>query len=53
MVIAYGDAVRAMKAKPASDPTSWSYQAVIHGTASSPPPALANECRHIAPPSGA
>jgi hypothetical protein len=30
---AYATAVAAMKARPESDPTSWSYQAAMHGTA--------------------
>jgi tyrosinase len=46
IVIAYGDAITAMQAKPASDPTSWTYQAAIHGTHANSPPPLANECRH-------
>lgn len=46
IVLAYGDAVASMKAKPADDPTSWSYQAAIHGTHEASPPMLANECRH-------
>lgn len=29
---AYGDAIAAMQAKPSGDPTSWDYQAAIHGT---------------------
>jgi hypothetical protein len=45
-VIAYGDAVAAMQAKPATDPTSWTRQADIHGTATLPTPVLADECRH-------
>ena len=45
VVIAYGDAVAAMKAKPADDPTSWAYQAAIHGSVAPPLP-LFNECRH-------
>lgn len=45
IVVAYGDAISTMKAKPGSDPTSWTYQAAIHGTAGTAPP-LANECRH-------
>jgi hypothetical protein len=45
-VIAYGDAVTAMRARPATDPTSWTRQADIHATATLPAPVLANECRH-------
>lgn len=32
-IIAYAEAVRIMKTRPASDPTSWAYQAAIHGNA--------------------
>ena len=46
VVTFYGDAVQAMKAKPAQDPTSWDYQAAIHGTHAPQPPPLSNECRH-------
>jgi tyrosinase len=46
IVVAYGDAVTAMQHKPASDPTSWAYQAAIHGTLASSPPPLGHECRH-------
>ena len=42
----YADAVRAMQAKPATDVTSWSYQAAIHGTHATKTQALWNECRH-------
>jgi tyrosinase len=46
IITAYADAVAAMQAKPAADPTSWDYQAAIHGVfaaVASPP---YNECRH-------
>jgi len=46
IVIAYGDAVARMQARPADDPRSWTYQAAIHGSAVASPPPLANECRH-------
>ncbi|MGV0743829.1 tyrosinase family protein [Mycolicibacterium sp. XJ870] len=44
----YARAVRAMQAKPFSDPTSWRYQSAIHGLANTPPPPGApwNECQH-------
>ena len=45
-VMAYGDAVGDMQARPADDPTSWTYQAAIHGTYLNPPPPLADECKH-------
>jgi tyrosinase len=38
--------IAAMKAKPASDPTSWIYQANIHGTYTSPASPLWNTCEH-------
>jgi tyrosinase len=46
IIIAYGDAVAAMQAKPDSDPTSWAYQAAIHGSLASAPLPLWNQCRH-------
>jgi tyrosinase len=47
IVLAYGNAITAMRAKPPTDPTSWTYQAAIHGTYTDPPPVpLADECRH-------
>jgi hypothetical protein len=44
---AYARAVATMQARPPSDPTSWSFQAAIHGSYA-PPPAGAkwNECQH-------
>jgi tyrosinase len=45
IITAYADAVAAMQAKPASDPTSWAYQANIHGTVLSGSP-LWNQCQH-------
>jgi tyrosinase len=43
----YGEAVRVMKARPASDPTSWTYQAAMHGTYDpTPPGAQWNLCQH-------
>lgn len=46
VVTAYADAVTALRARPASDPTSWAFQAAIHGTASSGRSPLWNQCRH-------
>ncbi len=46
VISAYAGAVAAMKAKPASDPTSWAYQAAIHGTLAGSPRAQWNQCRH-------
>jgi tyrosinase len=43
---AYAEGVRAMKARSATDPTSWAYQAAIHGTHASPLEPLWNQCRH-------
>lgn len=45
-VSVYASGVRAMKARPATDPTSWAYQAAIHGTYASPPLPLWNQCQH-------
>src|SRR6185503_3392272 len=44
----YARGVRALQAKPISDPTSWRYQSAIHGLANTPPPPGApwNECQH-------
>jgi len=39
--------IRAMRARPSSDPTSWTYQAAIHGSDNPPPPSAAwNQCQH-------
>jgi len=46
VISAYAGAVAAMKAKPASDPASWAYQAAIHGTLAGSPRAQWNQCRH-------
>ena len=43
---AYARAVRTMQARPASDPTSWSFQAAIHGSFASPANPLWNGCQH-------
>src|SRR4051794_20166941 len=47
-LLAYAKAVKAMQARPLSDPTSWRYQAAIHGLAGATPPPGApwNECQH-------
>jgi len=42
----YAKAVATMKAKPAADPTSWTYQAAIHGSLDPHPAAGWNQCRH-------
>lgn len=46
IITAFADAVAAMQAKAANDPTSWSFQAAIHGTQAAPASPLWNECRH-------
>jgi hypothetical protein len=38
--------IAAMKARPASDPTSWAYQANIHGTVDSPARTAWSTCQH-------
>lgn len=42
---AYAKAVAAMKKRPGDDPTSWSYQAAIHGSTAQPRD-LYNQCKH-------
>ncbi|MDP8930979.1 MAG: tyrosinase family protein, partial [Actinomycetota bacterium] len=47
VTLAYARAVREMQARPATDPTSWAWQAAMHGTYDSPPRgALWNQCQH-------
>jgi hypothetical protein len=47
ITVAYAEAVAAMQARPATDPTSWSYQAAIHGTFATAAPGVRwNECQH-------
>ncbi|MGH4009063.1 MAG: tyrosinase family protein [Pseudonocardiaceae bacterium] len=47
VTVAYAQAVAAMQARPATDPTSWTYQSAIHGAYAAPPPgARWNECQH-------
>lgn len=43
---AYAKAVKAMKERPPSDPTSWEYQASIHGNEAEPAQPLWNQCKH-------
>jgi hypothetical protein len=44
---AYARAVKTMQARPATDPTSWTFQAAIHGSyAPTPQGAFWNECQH-------
>ncbi len=46
IIIGYKTAVTAMKALPATDPRSWSYQAAIHGTHASGSHIAWNTCEH-------
>ncbi|WP_052914317.1 tyrosinase family protein [Protofrankia coriariae] len=47
ITLAYAKAVQVLRARPASDPTSLTYQAAIHGSYRTPPPgANWNECQH-------
>lgn len=46
IIVAYADAVAAMMAKPRRDPTSWAYQAAIHGSLATKPKPAWNQCRH-------
>ncbi|HVH24646.1 MAG TPA: tyrosinase family protein [Pseudonocardia sp.] len=47
VTLAYAKAVKAMQGRPITDPTSWEYQAAIHGRAGAQPPgSLWNECQH-------
>ncbi len=43
---AYARAVRVMQARPSADPTSWYYQAAMHGTFVRPVQPLWNQCQH-------
>ena len=43
---AYAHAVGVMQARHASDPTSWTFQAAIHGTLVNHPRAGQNQCQH-------
>ncbi len=47
VTLAYARAVAAMQARPASDRTSWTFQAAIHGTFAPVPAGVRwNECQH-------
>jgi len=46
ILLSYAKAVGELKARPASDPTSWAYQAAMHGTAQSPNKRGWNGCQH-------
>jgi Common central domain of tyrosinase/Polyphenol oxidase middle domain len=47
ITLAYANAVRVMQSRPPNDPTSWSYQAAMHGTlAPVPSGAPWNACQH-------
>jgi tyrosinase len=43
---AFRHGVEVMKGRPATDPTSWSFQANIHGVFGGPPNPLFNQCEH-------
>lgn len=45
-LIAYAAAVKEMQNRPASDPTSWTFQAAIHGTHAANPLPGQNQCQH-------
>lgn len=47
ITLAFAKAIQVMQARPASDPTSWTYQAAIHATFATPPVgANWNDCQH-------
>jgi tyrosinase len=46
VLVSYRKAIGAMQARPATDPTSWTYQAAIHGTLSSLAQPSWNTCEH-------
>jgi len=47
ITLAYAKAIQVMQARPATDPTSWRFQAAIHGSYASPPPGADwNQCQH-------
>jgi tyrosinase len=46
IIIGYKKAIKAMRQLPASDPTSWSYQAAMHGTTVTPALTAWNTCQH-------
>ena len=43
---AFKNGVAVMKARPATNPTSWAYQAAIHGTVATPVQTAWNTCQH-------
>ena len=43
---AFKNGVAVMKSRPATDPTSWAYQAAIHGTLTTPVQTAWNTCQH-------
>src|SRR6185436_17509820 len=45
-VVSYCTAVQVMKARPASDPTSWQAQRAIHWTVGIPPTLIYDQCQH-------
>jgi tyrosinase len=47
MLAAYARAVERMKDRPADQPTSWAYQAAMHGARRDDPRRLANGCKHL------
>jgi len=46
IVTAYAAAVKTMRERPEDKPTSWTYQAAMHGTYEEPDKRLWNECQH-------
>src|SRR5438034_6906362 len=46
VILGYRKAIKAMQALPPNDPRSWTYQAAIHGTFSTPPMTAWNTCQH-------
>jgi hypothetical protein len=47
ITLAYANAIKVMQSRPATDPTSWAYQAAVHGTFNPVPPgATWNACQH-------
>jgi len=46
VIVAYRKAVATMKALPSTDARSWSYQAAIHGTLTTPAQTAWNTCQH-------
>ena len=47
ITLAYAEAVKVMQARPATDPTSWTFQSAIHGSYAAPPAGADwNQCQH-------